>query len=159
MLIFCVDGLTGIKEAINAAYPKAEVQRCIIHQLRNSFKYAPFKDIKAFSNDFKEVYRAINEDRHAIVNYLKSRADVIVVTRTVLMELTANSFELHPVQIKYFKELNSSSFKVVLFDEETVYDCLKEVLNISTEEANRLLDMLLKKYADTRQKQVKLLKT
>jgi len=36
MLIFCVDGLTGIKEAINAAYPKAEVQRCIIHQLRNS---------------------------------------------------------------------------------------------------------------------------
>jgi len=75
------------------------------------------------------------------------------------MELTANSFELHPVQIKYFKELNSSSFKVVLFDEETVYDCLKEVLNISTEEANRLLDMLLKKYADTRQKQVKLLKT
>jgi len=105
MLIFCVDGLTGIKEAINAAYPKAEVQRCIIHQLRNSFKYAPFKDIKAFSNDFKEVYRAINEDRHAIVNYLKSRADVIVVTRTVLMELTANSFELHPVQIKYFRNL------------------------------------------------------
>jgi len=144
MLIFCVDGLTGIKEAINAAYPKAEVQRCIIHQLRNSFKYAPFKDIKAFSNDFKEVYRAINEDRHAIVNYLKSRADVIVVTRTVLMELTANSFGLHPVQIKYFKELNSSSFKVVLFDEETVYDCLKEVLNISTEEANRLLGYAVK---------------
>ncbi|ODM24797.1 transposase [Clostridium sp. Bc-iso-3] len=62
VLIFCVDGLTGIKEAINAAYPKAEVQRCIIHQLRNSFKYVPFKDIKAFSNDFKEVYRAINEE-------------------------------------------------------------------------------------------------
>jgi len=62
VLIFCVDGLTGIKEAINAAYPKAEVQRCIIHQLRNSFKYVSFKDIKAFSNDFKEVYRAINEE-------------------------------------------------------------------------------------------------
>jgi len=60
------------------------------------------------------------------------------------MELTANSFELHPVQIKYFKELNSSSFKVVLFDEETVYDCLKEVLNISTEEANRLLGYAVK---------------
>ncbi|GAE89405.1 transposase [Acetivibrio straminisolvens JCM 21531] len=62
MLIFCVDGLTGIKEAINAAHPKAEVHRCIIHQLRNSFKYVSFKDIKAFSNDFKEVYRAINEE-------------------------------------------------------------------------------------------------
>ena len=62
VLIFCVDGLTVIKEAINAAYPKVEVQRCIIHQLRNSFKYVSYKDIKAFSNDFKEVYRAINEE-------------------------------------------------------------------------------------------------
>jgi transposase-like protein len=62
VLIFCVDELTGLKEAINAAYPKAEVQRCIIHQLRNSFKYVPYKDLKAFSNDFKEVYHAINEE-------------------------------------------------------------------------------------------------
>jgi len=62
VLIFCVDGLTGLKEAISAAYPKAEVQRCIIHQLRNSFKYVSYKDVKAFSKDFKEVYNAINED-------------------------------------------------------------------------------------------------
>ena len=39
VLLFCVDGLNGLKEAIEAAFPKAEVQRCIIHQLRNSFKY------------------------------------------------------------------------------------------------------------------------
>lgn len=62
VLLFCVDGLTGLKEAINAAYPNAEIQRCIIHQLRNSFKYVSYKDIKEFSNDFKEVYHAINED-------------------------------------------------------------------------------------------------
>lgn len=62
VLMFCVDGLTGIKEAIQAAFPKAEIQRCIIHQLRNSFKYISYKDIKAFSKDFKEVYTAINED-------------------------------------------------------------------------------------------------
>jgi len=62
ILLFCVDGLTGLKEAINAAFPKSEVQRCIIHQLRNSFKYVSYKDIKAFSKDFKEVYRAINEE-------------------------------------------------------------------------------------------------
>lgn len=61
VLLFCVDGLTGLKEAINAAYPKAEIQRCIIHQLRNSFKYVSYKDLKEFSNDFKEVYHAINE--------------------------------------------------------------------------------------------------
>jgi transposase-like protein len=62
VLLFCVDGLTGLKEAINAAYPKAEIQRCIIHQLRNSFKYVCYKDIKQFSKDFKAVYNAINEE-------------------------------------------------------------------------------------------------
>lgn len=62
VLLFSVDGLTGLKEAINAAFPKAEMQRCIIHQLRNSFKYVPYKDLKAFSKDFKSVYNAINEE-------------------------------------------------------------------------------------------------
>ena len=62
VLLFSVDGLTGLKEAINAAYPKAEVQRCIIHQLRNSFKYVSYKDLKEFSKDFKDVYHAINEE-------------------------------------------------------------------------------------------------
>lgn len=62
VLLFCVDGLTGFKEAIHAAFPKAEMQRCIIHQLRNSFKYVSYKDLKAFSKDFKDVYHAINEE-------------------------------------------------------------------------------------------------
>lgn len=62
VLVFCVDGLTGIKEAIEAAYPKADIQRCIIHQLRNSFKYVSYKDIKEFAGDFKGVYTAANED-------------------------------------------------------------------------------------------------
>ena len=60
--MFCVDGLTGIKEAINAAFPKSEIQRCVIHQLRNSFKYVSYKDLKAFSKDFKAVYSAPNEE-------------------------------------------------------------------------------------------------
>lgn len=46
VLMFCVDGLTDLKEAIGAAFPKAGVQRCIIHQLRNSFKYVSYKDIR-----------------------------------------------------------------------------------------------------------------
>lgn len=62
VLMFCVDGLTGIKEAIQAAFPKSEIQRCIIHQLRNSFKYISYKDLKPFSKDFKEVYTAANEE-------------------------------------------------------------------------------------------------
>lgn len=62
VLMFCVDGLTGLKEAILAAYPKSEIQRCIIHQLRNSFKYVSYKDLKEFDKDFKEVYKAVNEE-------------------------------------------------------------------------------------------------
>jgi putative transposase len=62
VLMFSVDGLTGLKEAIQAVYPKSEIQRCIIHQLRNSFKYVSYKDLKAFSQDFKKVYTAISEE-------------------------------------------------------------------------------------------------
>ena len=62
VLIFCVDGLNGFKEAIESVYPFAKIQRCIIHQLRASMKYIPYKDKKAFAADLKAVYSAINED-------------------------------------------------------------------------------------------------
>ena len=62
VLFFCVDGLAGFKEAIYAVYPQAEVQRCIIHMLRNSFKYVSYKDIKKFAADFKAVYKAPTEE-------------------------------------------------------------------------------------------------
>ena len=61
VLFFCVDGLPGFKEAIQAVYPQAEIQRCVIHMLRNSFKYVNYNDLKKFSSDFKEVYNAPNE--------------------------------------------------------------------------------------------------
>lgn len=62
VLIFCVDGLNGFKEAIGAVYPFAKIQRCIIHQIRSSMKYIPYKDRKAFVADLKTVYCAVNED-------------------------------------------------------------------------------------------------
>jgi len=62
VLIFCVDGLNGFKEAIGAAYPFAKIQRCIIHQLRASMKYVPYKDKKAFVADLKAIYGSINEE-------------------------------------------------------------------------------------------------
>ena len=61
MLFFCVDGLPGFKEAIQAVFPSAQVQRCVIHMLRNSFKYINYSDLKKFSADFKNVYNAPNE--------------------------------------------------------------------------------------------------
>ena len=63
ILIVCVDGLTGIKEAINAAFPKTEYQRCIVHQVRNTLKYVPDKDRKAFAADLKTIYQAAGEKK------------------------------------------------------------------------------------------------
>lgn len=60
--LFCVDGLTGFREAIGAAFPKAQIQRCIIHQIRSSSKFVNWKDIKAFVADLKSVYGAVTED-------------------------------------------------------------------------------------------------
>lgn len=60
--LFCVDGLSGIKEAIEAAYPTARVQRCIIHQIRNSTKFVSYKHIKEFMKDLKTVYQANTEE-------------------------------------------------------------------------------------------------
>ncbi len=61
ILILCADGLTGIKEAIAAAYPKTEYQRCIVHQVRNTLKYVSDKDRKAFAADLKKIYNAPSE--------------------------------------------------------------------------------------------------
>ena len=61
VLFFCVDGLPGFKEAIQAVFPNAQIQRCVIHMLRNSFKYINYNDLKKFSADFKNVYNAPNE--------------------------------------------------------------------------------------------------
>lgn len=62
ILIACVDGLNGFKEAIHAVFPNTEIQRCIIHQIRNSSKYISYKDLKAFNADLKFVYKAPSED-------------------------------------------------------------------------------------------------
>ncbi len=58
ILIACVDGLTGFPEAIKTAFPKTEVQLCIVHQIRNSMRYVASKNHKAFMADLKPVYRA-----------------------------------------------------------------------------------------------------
>ena len=61
ILILCADGLTGIKEAIAAAFPNTEYQRCIVHQVRNTLKYVSDKDRKAFATDLKKIYNAPTE--------------------------------------------------------------------------------------------------
>lgn len=61
IFIACTDNLTGFSAAINAAFPKTDVQNCIIHQLRNSSKYVSYKDMKKLMADLKAVYAASDE--------------------------------------------------------------------------------------------------
>ena len=63
IFVLCADGLTGIKEAIEAAYPKTEYQRCIVHMVRNTLKYVAHKDKKAFAADLRSIYHAPNEQQ------------------------------------------------------------------------------------------------
>lgn len=58
IMVLCADGLTGIKEAIAAAFPETEYQRCIVHQVRNTLKYVASKDMKEFAKDLKTIYHA-----------------------------------------------------------------------------------------------------
>ena len=61
IMVLCADGLSGIKEAINTAFPETEYQRCIVHQVRNTLKYVAYKDMKPFANDLKGIYLAPDE--------------------------------------------------------------------------------------------------
>ena len=63
ILIICTDGLTGIKEAMAAAFLKTEYQRCIVHQVRNTMKYVADKDLNPFCADLKTIYQAPTEEK------------------------------------------------------------------------------------------------
>ena len=62
ILIFAIDGLNGFNQAIQAVYPKAEIQRCIVHQIRSSLKFVSWKDRKAVAKDLKTIYTAATEE-------------------------------------------------------------------------------------------------
>jgi len=63
ILVMCADGLTGIKEAISAAFPKTEYQRCIVHMIRNTTKFVATKDYKELCADLKTIYNAPTEEQ------------------------------------------------------------------------------------------------
>lgn len=57
ILIACVDGLKGFPEAISTAFPHAQIQLCIVHMVRNSMKYVPWKEYKVVAADLKRIYQ------------------------------------------------------------------------------------------------------
>ena len=63
ILIICADGLPGISQAIETAYPQTEYQRCIVHVIRNTLKFVSYKDYKEFTKDLKTIYLANTEEQ------------------------------------------------------------------------------------------------
>ena len=61
IFIACTDNLTGFSAAIEAVFPKTEIQNCIVHQIRNYTRYVSYKDLKALVADLKAVYAAVDE--------------------------------------------------------------------------------------------------
>ena len=62
ILIACVDGLKGFPDAINAVYPDTRIQLCIVHMVRNSVKFVPWKDYKPVTADLKQIYQSVTEE-------------------------------------------------------------------------------------------------
>ena len=62
ILIACVDGLKGFPDAIAAAFPEAQIQLCIVHMVRNSMRFVPWKDYKAVTADLKKIYQSVTEE-------------------------------------------------------------------------------------------------
>ncbi|MCU9939576.1 transposase [Mycoplasmopsis felis] len=57
IFIISSDNLTGISNAIKAVFPKTQIQKCVVHQIRNSVKFVNYKDLKEFTKDMKNIYR------------------------------------------------------------------------------------------------------
>jgi len=62
ILIACVDGLKGFPDAINTVYPETQIQLCIVHMVRNSIKFVPWKDYKSVTADLKKIYQSVTEE-------------------------------------------------------------------------------------------------
>lgn len=65
-LIMCVDGLKGFPEAINTAFPQTRIQLCIVHMIRNSLRFVPWKEARAVIADLKRIYQSMTEQEAAI---------------------------------------------------------------------------------------------
>jgi Transposase and inactivated derivatives len=62
ILIACVDGLKGFPDAITTVFPETQIQLCIVHMVRNSLKFVPWKDYKAVTKDLKQIYQSATEE-------------------------------------------------------------------------------------------------
>lgn len=103
ILICCIDGLTGFREAIQAVYPQTEIQDCIIHKIRSTTKFIPHKDKKAFCKDLKTVYTATTEEAgYSALQDMKTKWEPYAVYLKSWEENwgTLSTFFIYPAEIR-----------------------------------------------------------
>lgn len=104
ILIACIDGLKGFPEAIEAVYPKTEIQLCVIHQIRNSLRYIASKDQKSFMADLKPVYQALTlQEAEASLDHLEevwgNRYSLVIKSWRTKWPMLSNYFQYaHPIR-------------------------------------------------------------
>jgi transposase-like protein len=104
ILITCVDNLSGFSEAIEAVFPQTDVQKCVVHQIRNSFKHVSYKELKVVAAALKPIYTAVNEQAAALAmdtfeeQWGKKYPYIVKSWRTNWTELTA--FFQYPEELR-----------------------------------------------------------
>jgi len=81
ILIACVDGLKGFPDAIQTVFPQTQIQLCIVHQVRNSVKFVPWKDYKPVTADLKRIYQSVTEEEALVaLDQSLSASDGLIVS-------------------------------------------------------------------------------
>ncbi len=138
ILIACTDNLTGFTEAIHSVFPKADIQLCVVHQIRNSLKYVASKEQKVFMKDLKLVYQADTKDQ----------------AETALLELEEKWGKKYPVVIRswndnwdrlstYFEY--SPSIRRLIYTTNTVEGFHRQVRKVTKSKGAFTSDMALLK--------------
>ncbi len=93
MLICSFDGLKGFEEAIKASFPKAEIQECVVHQIRNSTKFVSYKDRKVFCADMREIYTANEEAGLAALDRFENKWALNIHMQSRVGETIGNIYQ------------------------------------------------------------------
>ena len=158
ILIACKDGLSGFSEAINSVFSQAEIQLCVIHQIRNSLKYVSYKEQKELMADLKKVYRALTlEEAEAAFEAFKEKwgKKYPIIIRSWEKnwdELTA--YFKYPYEIRriiyttntiegYHRQLRKVTKTKTAYPSD---ESLKKIIYLSTMEVSKKWNMPLKEW-------------
>jgi len=158
ILIACKDGLSGFSEAISTVFPKAEIQLCIIHQLRNSLKYVSWKEQKQVMADLKKVYQALTiEEAELSFEMFKEKWDkkhpiIIRSWENNWLELTA--YFKYPYEIRriiyttniiegYHRQLRKVTKTKTAYPTD---DALRKIIYLATMEAAKKWSMPVREW-------------